>query len=349
MKTINVTISKVIQAATLVTVIMFLMNITSCKKDTSDLSYQKVNLVADTLGYNALRIDANLLNAWGIAIGPNGEFYISSNHGPSAVVYDRNGGQISGPIAVNENGAPSGAVHNNTSSFNGSVILFVGEDGIINAWTSNNNTSIVVDRSSSNTVYKGVTIAQDGGANFLYACDFHNSKVDVFDGNFNLVTNKPFADATIPADFAPFNIRYIDGKLYVTYAKHKAPDNMDDQKGAGNGYINVFNTDGSFVKRFASQGSLNSPWAIVKAPDGFGLGDNIILVGNFGDGAINFFNTDGDHKGQLKDAGNAILIDGLWGLAFPENGLPSGDQNTLFFTAGPVAESHGLFGTLTKR
>ncbi len=349
MKTFNVTISKVIQAAALVTVILFLMNITSCKKDTSDLSYQKVILVADTLGYGALRLDGNLLNGWGIAIGPNGEFFISSNHGPYVLEYDRNGAQIAGPIAVNDNGAPSGAVRNTTSNFEGSIILIVGEDGIINSWTSGNSTTTVVNRSAFNTVYKGVTIAQDGGENFLYACDFHNGKVDVFDGNFNLVTDKPFADATIPADFAPFNINYIDGKLYVVYAKHKAPDNMDDQKGPGNGYINVFNTDGSFVKRFASQGSLNSPWAIVKAPDGFGLGDNVILVGNFGDGTINYFDTEGNHKGQLKDNGSAITIEGLWGLAFPENGNPSGDQNQLFFSAGPVAENHGLFGTLTKK
>ena len=163
------------------------------------------------------------------------------------------------------------------------------------------------------------------------------------------VTTKPFTDATIPAGFAPFNIQNIGGKLYVTYAMQKGPDNEDDQKGAGYGYVNVFNPDGSLVKRFASQGTLNSPWGMAQAPAAFGYTANDILVGNFGDGRINVFSADGVYKSQLMEGGTVIAIDGLWALQFPVNGMPTGDQNQLFFTAGPKEEEHGLFGYIYKK
>jgi LmbE family N-acetylglucosaminyl deacetylase len=40
------------------------------------------------------------------------------------------------------------------------------------------------------------------------------------------------------------------------------------------------------------------------------------------------------------------VIDGLWALQFG-NGGQNGTPDTLFFTAGPDDESHGLFGTIT--
>ena len=336
-------------------ILIFIMASTGCKKTTTTTtSYQKVNLVADSAGWTGARVDTNLKNAWGIALYPNGNFWISANHANAAVIYDRNGVQQLAPVMLNTGGAPSGAVYNSTADFRGSKVIFANESGVISAYITGagDSTVIVADRSATGTVYKGLAIASDGGANFLYATDFHNGKVDVFDANFNYVTTKPFVDpsttAVIPSNFAPFNIYSTGGQLYVTYAMHKAPDNMDDQKGAGNGYVNVFNPNGTFVKRFASQGTLNSPWAIAAAPSGFGLGDGMILIGNFGDGRINVFDANGNYKSQLMNSGTPIAIDGLWGLQFPVNGVPAGDQNQLFFTAGPNEENHGLFGYLSK-
>jgi len=40
-----------------------------------------------------------------------------------------------------------------------------------------------------------------------------------------------------------------------------------------------------------------------------------------------------------------LVIEGLWGLAFG-NGGRAGLAATLYFTAGPGGESHGLFGSL---
>ena len=43
-----------------------------------------------------------------------------------------------------------------------------------------------VKNGANHAVYKGLAFGTVNGASFLYATDFHNSKVDVFDTNFNL-------------------------------------------------------------------------------------------------------------------------------------------------------------------
>ena len=322
--------------------------------------YQEVRLVADTAGYGAGRIDTNLRNAWGIAIGPTGNLWIAANGKNVAVVYDRNGATQRVPIVIAtsnsaESASPTGLVYNATSDFvipaTGEVskFIFAGEDGTLFAWSSGDSAKKVADRSASGAVYKAVTIANEGAANFLYVANFKGSKIDVFDQNFNYVTNKPFSDPTIPAGFAPFNIENINGKLYVTYAKQKGPDNEDDEAGLGNGYVNIFNTNGTLVKRFASAGLLNSPWGIAKAPSGFGQFKNSILIGNFGNGRINAFDSTGVFLGQLEDNGTTIVVEGLWAITFPKNNIPAGNQNQFFFTAGPNDEEDGIFGYIQPR
>src|SRR5439155_3639516 len=124
--------------------------------------------------------------------------------------------------------------------------------------------------------------------------------------------------------------------------------------GAGNGFIDIFDTQGRLLERFASAGKLNSPWGMAWAPfEGFGNFNNALFVGNFGDGAVNAFDFDsGAFLGRVSNAaGKPISIPGVWGLQFGL-GLPgptpgSTLTNTLFFTAGPDDEKHGLFGTLT--
>jgi uncharacterized protein (TIGR03118 family) len=327
----------------------------------NDTRYKQTNLVSDTDAFMGARIDTNLVNAWGIAINPSGIIWISSNGKGAAVVFDKNGMPKRSPVSVPSmgmlnGGVPSGAVFNNTSDFiipatgEKSKFIFAGEDGKLYAWSSGDSTRTVANRSAWNAVYKGIEIAMDGGSNFLYVTNFHAGQIDVFDMNFKYVTTKPFVDPMIPIGFAPFNIRLIDGVLFVTYAKQLAPDNHDDQKGLGNGYVDVFKTDGSLIKRFASKGKLNSPWGIEKAADGFGQGKHTILIGNFGDGHINMFEElTGDFLGQLKaKGGKPVAIDGLWAITFPDGNIPGDDPYKLYFTAGPFDESHSLFGYLTK-
>jgi uncharacterized protein (TIGR03118 family) len=346
----------------------------SCKKDLSTTSgnpvggnisnsnnnafsstsvFSQVNIVADTMGFGAWVIDPNLGNAWGIAAPPNGPIWISDNHTGVSTIYNRaNGATLRPPVTIpaamsGETGAPTGVLFNSTTDFGGNKFIFAGEDGIIAAWSGGNVAMKVADRSQFNAVYKGIAMANDGRANFLYLANFKGGKVDVFNREFKYVTTKPFWDPTIPAGFAPFNIVNIGGQLYVTYAKQKGPDNEDDEAGIGNGYVDIFNPDGTFVKRFVSKGELNSPWGVALAPAGFAATVQTILVGNFGSGRINIYDMMGNYMGQLKSHGKSITIWGLWAIDFLKNNVPGGNAtDPLYFTAGPDEESHGVFGYL---
>jgi uncharacterized protein (TIGR03118 family) len=345
---------------------LFIMT-AGCKKSSYDntttytapgVSYLQVNLVSDTAGFGAGRMDANLLNAWGIAIDPTGRLWIAANHSGSTLIYDNSGNQLMTPVniplgAVRNGASPDGVIYNSTADFQisgkgASQLIYATEDGILAAWNAGAGASTitVADRSAAGAVYKGIAMATDGGANFIYATDFHNAKVDVFDNTFTYVTTKPFLDPAIPAGFAPFNIMNIGGQLYVTYAKQLAPDNHDDQAGPGNGYVDIFTPGGILVKRFVTQGYLNSPWGIAQAPAAFGQKSGAILIGNFGDGNINVYDANGNYLSKLMYNGNVIRIPGLWAISF-DNVAPA-NPNWLYFTAGPNQEAHGLFGYLAK-
>lgn len=320
--------------------------------------YEQTNLVSDIPGFGAAIIDSTLVNPWGITEAPSGPIWISDNNSGLSPIYNSSGMTLRPPVIIPSpdsvaGGTPTGIVFNNTTDFSfmvnkqpvASKFIFATEDGTIAAWGGGNNATIVADRSPWNAVYKGLALGNDGSANFLYATNFHEGRIDVFDKNFNLVSGKAFHDPGIPAGFAPFNIRNIGGWLYITYAKQK-PDKHDDEAGPGNGFVDIFKTDGSMIKRFASRGPLNSPWGIVQSTVGFSKDtEHAILVGNFGDGHINVFDDDGRFAGPLMDKGRPIWIDGLWAL---ENNVPKTDSSRLYFTSGPDKESHGLFGYLKR-
>jgi uncharacterized protein (TIGR03118 family) len=321
-----------------------------------------VNLVSDVATITAKRTDINLLNAWGIAVTPTGILWIAANHSSLAVVYDKDGNSLRSPVSIpttgsSTGGAPSGDVFNPTSGFpipgNGmpAKFMFAGEDGIISAWNSGSNAVVVVDRSGADAVYKGIALGWSGGKARLYATNFKGGTVEIFDENFNLLSDKKFRDPGIPSDFGPFNIRNIDGNLFVTFAKHKPPENADDQSGAGFGYVDVFSPEGKLIRRFASQGALNSPWGLAEVEGGRGSGAELILVANFGDGRINVFDAGGKFKGQLQDEKKKpITIQGLWAITFlgDSEGKRQGPQK-LYFTAGPNDETDGIFGYLNMK
>jgi uncharacterized protein (TIGR03118 family) len=201
-----------------------------------------------------------------------------------------------------------------------------------------------VDNSGKQAVYKALALGWADKKPYLFAANFKAGLVEVYDGDFKPV--KSFSDPAIPAGFAPCGLRNFDGRLFVTFAKQKAPENEDDEAGAGNGYIDIFDTQGNFVQRFASQGTLNSPWGLAMAPKHFGKFSHALLVGNFGDGRITAFNSrTGATLGQLANLqGDPIEIAGLRGLAFGTFG--GRGYGKLYFTAGPVGETHGLFGVV---
>ena len=201
-------------------------------------------------------------------------------------------------------------------------------------------------------MYKGLASDFNGSQDLLYATNFNSGSVDVYDSSFNPVTvTGGFLDPTIPAGFAPFGIENIGVKLYVTYAMQDA-DKHDDVAGPGNGFVDVFNPDGTLATRLISQGALNSPWGLALAPAGFGAFSGDLLVGNFGDGTINAFDpANGNLLGTIADSlGNPIVNQGLWGLAFG-NGAFGTNTDALYFTAGipgphGAVEDHGLFGDI---
>jgi uncharacterized protein (TIGR03118 family) len=172
---------------------------------------------------------------------------------------------------------------------NGSAsrFIFATEDGTISAWNAGTASILKVDNSPSGAVYKGLAIGNNGSSNLLYAANFNSGHIDVFDKNFMPTTvSGGFVDPNIPAGFAPFNVQNINGKLYVTYARQDA-DKHDDVAGMGNGFVDVFDTNGNLLERLVTNGPLNSPWGLALAPGDFGQFSNDLLVGNFGDGMIN--------------------------------------------------------------
>lgn len=317
-------------------------------------AFNTTRLVADVPAEGAPTVDGFLVNPWGIAFSPNGILWVANNGTGTSTLYDPAGNALSPVVSIPGSsfvsaGQPTGVVFNSTTSFQivggPALFVFAGLDGIISAWNqSSNDARVVVDRSASGSVYTGLAIAANGSANRLFAADFANGRVDMFDASFNLIGS--FVDTSLPSDYGPFGIQNVNGQLFVTYAKRDA-DTGDEVKGAGNGFVEVYNPDGSIVMRFAANGTLNAPWAVAVAPADFGPFAGDILVGNFGDGTINAFNrTTGDFIDTLRDANqNPIVIDGLWGLAFG----PGASSTSLYFAAGIDDEAHGLVGVITPR
>jgi uncharacterized protein (TIGR03118 family) len=324
------------------------------------IGYIQHNLVSDQPNV-AITTDPALKNAWGLAFSPTGPFWIADNHTGLSTVYNGSAAKLGITVTIpppngsTDTAAPTGIVFNGTAGFvvsqggnsGPATFIFATEDGTISGWNFNVNPGAAIlmrDLSSSGAVYKGLALASTSFGSFLFATDFHNNAVQVFDSAFNPMGT--FTDNELPQGFAPFGISNIGGLLYVTFAKQKAPDNEDDEAGPGNGFVDVFDTQGTLVRRFASQGTLNSPWGLAKA-DSFGDFNNALLVGNFGDGLINAFDfTTGDFLGQLTTShGLPIIIDGLWALQFGNDGQ-GGSSRVLYFTAGPNDEQNGLFGDL---
>lgn len=339
------------------------VSVTSCKKNTGTYTqnpmlngnYVQTNLVSDTTDFGAAKKDPALVNAWGLAINPKGIMWISGNGAGVTAVYDTNGNTLLNPVNMPFQGAakasaPSGIVFNPTPGFvipssqKKSLFIWATENGAVEAWAGGDSaTTTVVDNSGQGSVYKGIAIASNNGTNYLYATDFHNGKINVFDQNFNAVPSITLNDPNIPANYAPFNIACFGGRLFVTYAFQKAGAH-DDSAGAGHGFVDVYSPSGALMKRFASQGPLNSPWGLAWVPDnGFGTPAHSILVGNFGDGRINAFDSTGSFLGSLQSNGMPLSIDGLWTLEFG-NIIPGANPDKLYFTAGPMRENHGLFG-----
>lgn len=320
------------------------------------LPYERLDLVSDIPGTAAFT-DPDLVNAWGISVNPaNGVIWVSDAGTGKSTLYDGAGVKQSLVVTIPPagSGTPTGQVFNPSSDFGISAggvsgpsrFIFASEDGTISGWNPSVNATnaiVAVDNSASGAVYKGLSIGRVGTDSFLYAANFSGGTVDMFDENFSSAGS--FTDPNIPAGFAPFNVENLGGQLFVTYAMLDAATG-DDIPGPGNGFVDVFDLNGTLVRRLASDAELNSPWGLAVAPGNFGQFSNDVLVGNFGDGRISAYDpASGDFLGQLQDSrGVPLEIDGLWALKYTE-GAPN-TSPFIYFSAGPDDESHGLFGII---
>jgi uncharacterized protein (TIGR03118 family) len=296
----------------------------------------------------------------GRSAGPTTPWWSANNGSNSSTLYSGTGAKVA--LTVSVPGAPTGTVFNgNAADFvvsdsgksGAARFLFATEGGTILGWTPavNGTTAIVgVDRSSVGAVYKGLATTNDR----LYATDFHNGRVDVFDAAFKpFATPGGFKDSKIPKGFAPFGIQAIGNNVFVTYAKQDAAK-KDDVPVPGQAYVDEFTADGQLVASVVNSGKknapLNAPWGLALAPADFSVFGGDLLVGNFGDGRVSAYTQRGAkwvYKGQLRVAtGAPIVIDGLWAIAFG-NGAAAGPTNTLYFLSGPGQEQHGLYGSIT--
>jgi len=316
-------------------------------------SYNPQTLVTNTT-------DTNLVNGWGLSAGPTTPWWVSDNGTSKSTLYQGTGAKAA--LVVDVPGGPTGTVFNGDATAfvvsqagksGAARFLFSTEKGQILGWSPTVAATTAIpgaDLSSQGAIFKGLTIL--GGK--LYATDFHNGKVDVFDSKYAPVTTTGgFADKNIPKGYAPFGIQALGGNIYVTYALQDA-QREDELDKPGKGYVDEFTPDGVLVATVAKQGGKNAPlnaaWGLAIAPQNFGVFAGLLLVGNFGNGRISAYEQRGSkwvYRGQLRKVdGTIIQIDGLWAIAFG-NGSAAGPLTSLYYAAGPNDEKAGDFGVIT--
>jgi len=316
---------------------------------TTGSAYQITPEISNQAG-QARRVDKSLINPWGIAAIPGEPLWINLNGSAKSGIFARTHYKQDGKVKTGDD--PTGIVvipanPSGTADFNvtegsntgPSIFAFVTEDGLLQGWNPSvdvKHAVTAVDRSGAASRFTGIAFLAQ--TRQLMLADFTNGFVEMFDGTFTETGH--FTDNTLPPNFEPFNVRVMQGKVYVAFAQ-KDPTTGEEVAGAGLGYIDIFDHQGNMVKQLVAQGSLNAPWGMAIAPAGFGQFAGDLLVGNFGDGKVNVYDpTNGTQLGTLSDAsGNQLVIDGLWGL--------KDDGSKIIFAAGPNAEANGLVGTIS--
>ncbi|HET8893999.1 MAG TPA: TIGR03118 family protein [Gaiellaceae bacterium] len=284
------------------------------------------------------RQDARLVNAWGLAASPTGPWWIASEARSSSTVYAGNGRRQQ--LVIHIPGGPTGVVFNAGRGFavghgdraGPARFIYACEDGMIRGWTPtvphnwSHETEVAVDAGASGAVFRGLALA--GG--HLYATDFHNDRVLVFDARWRAVRRRgAFVDRAIPSWYAPIGIQAIGRRLFVTYAWRAPVDGNDSPTG---GYVDEFDVQGRLVARVGRLGQLDEPWGVALAPRGFGRFGGDLLVASFGSGKVTAYSR---AAGGWRLHGRLpVRIPGVWGIAFGRGGM-SGPRTTLFYAAGP--------------
>jgi uncharacterized protein (TIGR03118 family) len=290
--------------------------------------------------------DKQLINPWGLAYGPSEYFWFSDEGSGLSTLYDGNGVKQSlvvtvPPASGSGLGSPTGIVYNGGSQFQimhwTSDFMFATLDGLICGWSHFEPNNALIGASSPGSVYTGLAI--NAANNMVYASDFANNKIDMYNGTFQLVGS--FTDSSIPAGYAPFNVQDIGGQLYVAYAL---------QNGKKGGYIDIFSESGTLVKTLVAKSKqLNQPWGFAMAPSNFGTFSNALLVSNnVNAGSIVAFDPNtGAFLGTVStSAGKKINLGGIWGIEFGGGSAENGNTNSLYWVGGPKNDSGGIYGVI---
>jgi uncharacterized protein (TIGR03118 family) len=336
----------------LVVVVVSALGVVAPAQASSPNRYAVHDLTSDQAGV-ADNQDPNLVNAWGLTAGPTTPWWVADNGSDLSTLYNAAGMPQS--LVVSVPGAPTGAVFNSTAgpfpvgSANARFI-FATEGGTILGWAGGTAATPEVDASPAGAVFKGLAIATTPAGPRIFATDFHNGAVDVFDAAWQPVPHAGFVDPFLPRHFAPFGIQAIGDHVFVTYAQQQAGSD-DEAHGQGLGLVDEYDLLGHLVARVAQFGRLDAPWGLAWAPADFGRFAGDLLVGNFGDGRITAYHQVFGRlfvpAGQLREGhGRRVTIDGLWALQFGMGAPNNGPTDSLFFTAGPNDENDGLYGTI---
>lgn len=336
-------------------------------------AFQQTNLISDRSDQGAQVVDPDLLNPWGLAMTATSPLWVANNNSGTSTIYTISVGGTTakkagltvgvpgGRVSTGDGSSPTGQVSNSTAGFvvttsagsGPAGFIFSSESGQITAWTgkadpiTNGASTASLMYSSPTAVYKGLAMGSTSdGSTFLYASNFHDGTVDVYNSQFQpVLLAGHFRDPFLPRGYAPFGIQELGGHLYVTYALQDAARH-DDVAGRGHGFIDVFTNDGFLVRRLVSRVGLDSPWGMAIAPAGFGPFGGQLLVGNFRDGLIHVYSpVTGRIEGTLRNAQHRpIQIANLWALTFGT--ASTGGTGTLLFSAGINDEQDGLVGAI---
>jgi uncharacterized protein (TIGR03118 family) len=282
--------------------------------------------------------DKGLVNAWGLAASSTGPWWVSSEALDTSSIYAGDGRKQA--LTVRVDGGPTGIVYSGGQGFvvhagrrsGPARFIYACEDGTIRAWSPtvpngwSKEAVIAVPVGSSAAIYRGLALAHGR----LYATDFHNGRVVVFDSRWHQVTRRgAFADPNMSPWYAPFGIAASGGHIYVTYAYRAPVDGNDAPTG---GYVDEFDLSGKLIARVNGSSRLNEPWGVAVAPKGFADLGGALLVSNFGSGKIDAYTRSGDTWSFRRTL--PVRVPGVWGIAFGTGGM-SGPRTTLFYAAGP--------------
>jgi uncharacterized protein (TIGR03118 family) len=325
----------------------------------------QVNMVSDVPGMAAVT-DPDLVNPWGLALLPTSPLWSANNGTDSATLYSAAPGATAAAKVTavrvtfpDKPELPTGQVANGGTGFvltNGTTsaparFIFSTITGHIEAWSPGidpNLGNAETRATVAGAAYTGLTLATAKSGDQLYAANFGQSRIDVFNSTFQQVKTPSWAfrDAFVPRGYAPFNVQALNGDIFVAYAKVD-PATGRSADGVGLGVVDEFTVDGHFVARVATHQSLDAPWGLAIAPSSWGKLAGSLLVGNFGNGRINVISL-GRHDrvvSQLRNtSGKVISIERLWSLV-PGTAV-TGGTDALWFSAGIGNEQHGLLGLL---